>query len=386
MEKKSAFFSILLGISLCLGLTHVPGYAADNTNDIQKKIVQKQKQLNQIKLKEKSVLKDLLSTQKELDKISTNLNRLNSQVGATEKRIAMVQNELNQAEKELNEIQNEISSQREVLNQRLVAIYKYGYQSYLEILFKSKDFAEFITRFELIGNFVHRDLTMLKTLQQQMRQIAAKKKEIAEKQMELQREKKIYTKLQNQTKDQHNLWASRVKLQRQQLAAIQNDRKKLEEALDELERTSREMEAKIRNLQNNSRERLGTGSMTWPLTIKGRISSYFGYRVHPILKKKKYHSGVDIAAPRGTPILAADDGIVIFSSTNGGYGKMVTIDHGAGISTVYAHCDVLLVSVNQKVTKGQRIALVGTTGLSTGPHLHFEVRKNGTPTDPLSYL
>ncbi|HOP74847.1 MAG TPA: peptidoglycan DD-metalloendopeptidase family protein [Bacillota bacterium] len=383
MEKKNALFSALLAISLCLGVASMPGYAE---TDIQKKIVQKQKQLKQIQQKEKSVLKNLLSTQKELEKISTNLNRLTSQVGATEKRIAMVQNELNQAEKELNEIQNEISGQREVLNQRLVAIYKYGYQSYLEILFRSQNFGEFITRFELIGNIVHKDLSMLKKLQHQMEKIAEKKKEIAEKQMELQREKKIYTKLQNQTKDQHSLWASRVKMQREQLASIQNDRKKLEEALDELERTSREMESQIRNLQHNSREKLGTGVMTWPLTIKGRISSYFGYRVHPILKKQKYHSGIDIAAPRGTPILAADDGIVIFSSTNGGYGKMVTIDHGAGISTVYAHCDVLLVSVHQKVTKGQRIALVGTTGLSTGPHLHFEVRKNGKPTDPLSYL
>lgn len=383
MGKKTTFFSILLVISFCLGFGSMPGYAED---DIQKKIDQKQKQLNQIKQKEKSVLKGLLSTQKELDKISTNLNRLNSQVGATEKRINLVQNELTQAERELNNVQNEISGQREVLNRRLVAIYKYGYQSYLEILFQSKNFGEFITRFELIGTLVHNDLSMLKTLQHQMNQIAEKKKVIAEKQMELQREKKIYTKLQNQTKDQHSLWASRIKMQRQELAAIQNDRKKLEEALDELERTSREMESQIRNLQNNNREKLGTGSMVWPLTIRGRISSYFGYRTHPILKKRKYHSGIDIAAPRGTPILAADDGIVIFSSTNGGYGKMVTLDHGAGISTVYAHCDVLLVSVKQKVTKGQRIALVGTTGLSTGPHLHFEVRKNGTPNDPLSYL
>lgn len=354
--------------------------------EIQKKIDQTKQKLSQTKVKEKSVLSKLLTTQKELDRISANLKRLNSQMGDTEKRIRLINSELIQAEADLGNLRKEIFDRQKVLNQRLVAIYKYGYQSYLEILVQSQNFGEFITRFELIGNVVHKDLQLLGTLQHQLNSISRQKLAIGQKQAELEREKKVYVNLQSQTKVQQSQWTSRASDQQQQLSDLQNDRRELEAALDEFERISKSMESQIREYQNKNRDKLGTGQMLWPLPVKGRISSYFGNRMHPILKKRRYHSGVDIAVPTGTPIFAADDGVVIFSNINGGYGKMVSIDHGAGISTVYAHCSSLLVRAGQKVSKGQKIALVGTTGLSTGPHLHFEVRKDGVPTDPLAYI
>jgi len=124
------------------------------------------------------------------------------------------------------------------------------------------------------------------------------------------------------------------------------------------------------------------GSMVWPLPGNYRISSPYGYRIHPILKTKQFHSGVDIPAKTGTKILAANDGVVIFSGVKSSYGNFVVIDHGGKMTTAYAHCSRRLVSQGQKVKKGQAIALVGTTGRSTGPHLHFEVRKDGKTTNP----
>ena len=124
----------------------------------------------------------------------------------------------------------------------------------------------------------------------------------------------------------------------------------------------------------------------WPVPASSRITSQYGYRIHPVYKTKKFHSGIDIGAPYGVDILAAADGTVTLATTNGGYGKCVIINHGSGITTLYGHNSTLLVSVGNKVTKGQVIAKAGSTGVPTGPHLHFEVRVNGSTTDPMQYL
>jgi murein DD-endopeptidase MepM/ murein hydrolase activator NlpD len=119
--------------------------------------------------------------------------------------------------------------------------------------------------------------------------------------------------------------------------------------------------------------------------VPGRVSSGFGKRVHPISKTVKMHNGVDMNASQGDRIIAAHDGVVILSGVKGGYGNTVIIDHGGGMVTLYAHQSKLGVSVGQKVTRGQTIGWIGSTGQSTGPHLHFEVRINGRPVNPVSY-
>jgi murein DD-endopeptidase MepM/ murein hydrolase activator NlpD len=171
------------------------------------------------------------------------------------------------------------------------------------------------------------------------------------------------------------------------LARIQSERKELERALDEEEAMAKELESVIRGLQKKGAGSVGSGpvgGMIWP--VRGPITSEFGWRVHPILKTKRYHSGLDIAVPMGTPVAAAASGRVILSGWVGGYGKTVIIDHGGGISSLYGHNSTLLVSVGQDVKAGAIISKAGSTGLSTGPHVHFEVRKNGDVVDPHSWL
>lgn len=194
--------------------------------------------------------------------------------------------------------------------------------------------------------------------------------------------------VKKQKNEQDTLEAHRSEKQNY-LKDLKNQQKELRHQLDELDSESRSLTAKIlqymASLKGSGRQ-LSTygGSLMRP--VQGRLSSHFGWRVHPILKERRLHSGVDIAAAHGTPICAAAPGIVIESKYRRGYGNMVLIDHGGGLATLYGHCSRLLVLEGQKVEKGAVIANIGSTGLSTGPHLHFEVRKNGKPVDPMGYL
>ena len=128
----------------------------------------------------------------------------------------------------------------------------------------------------------------------------------------------------------------------------------------------------------------GTGSLIWP--VSGPVTSPFGWRIHPILGYRKFHTGIDIGVGYGVPIHAADSGTVIYATWMGGYGNVIIIDHGNGLSTLYAHQSSLAVGTGAHVTRGQTVGYVGSTGFSTGPHLHFEVRVNGNPVDPMGYL
>ena len=128
----------------------------------------------------------------------------------------------------------------------------------------------------------------------------------------------------------------------------------------------------------------GSGIFIWP--VNGPITSPFGYRIHPVLGRRIFHSGIDIGVDYGTPVHAAAAGVVVEADWMGGYGNAVLIDHGNGLSTIYGHNTSLTVSAGQTVSQGQIIAYSGATGMATGPHVHFEVRLNGTPVNPMNYL
>ena len=169
------------------------------------------------------------------------------------------------------------------------------------------------------------------------------------------------------------------------LNAATYEREMAERAYRELIETSKQIETMIRRIQSGEKNIGGsTGTMVWP--AEGEITSPFGWRVHPIFGTQRLHTGIDIGADYGDATRAADGGVVIHSDWMGGYGNAVIIDHGNGISTLYAHNSQLLVSEGQTVAKGQTVARVGSTGYSTGPHLHFEVRQNGTPVNPSNFL
>jgi murein DD-endopeptidase MepM/ murein hydrolase activator NlpD len=170
------------------------------------------------------------------------------------------------------------------------------------------------------------------------------------------------------------------------LRQLNRQERELEAAIDQELEESRRLETRIRDIQRGSNKKFVGGAFLWPIDGTCRISSPFGNRFHPVLKKKKMHTGIDIAARTGTRIDAAANGTVILAGWFGGYGKTVIIDHGGGKSTLYGHTSALFVNEGDEVKKGQKIAEVGSTGLSTGPHCHFEVREHGTPVNPMNYV
>lgn len=340
---------------------------------IEEKKAATSQQLRQTKTQEKGLVAELNTLERQLEQAENELAVLNKRVQVTEQ-------DLRQTETELQKAEEELAEQTDILGERLRAMQENGPVSYIEVLLSSGDFADLLNRFDSMKEIVAQDVVLMENIKKKRNEIESKKQTLEKKQAEL-------VSLQGSVRNKKEAIETKAQAKQQLLADISKQKSVYEQALNELEQTSREIEQAIRRLQSPDSPGTisrGKGAMSWPTA--GPISSYFGYRTHPVFGTKKLHSGLDIAASHGQTVTAAADGVVIMSGWYGGYGKAVVIDHGGGISTLYGHHSSLLVSVGQKVRRGQAIAKVGSTGVSTGPHLHFEVRVNGTPQDPLGWL
>ncbi|HBE77145.1 MAG TPA: hypothetical protein DDW65_05115 [Firmicutes bacterium] len=383
--RHGSHYRVLLGCLIVLLFTaSVQGSTYDP--DTLKKLIEHTKQeLSNQKKKEKSVLSNLSTQQQELNNLEDNHEKLVGKLSDAQNKVTVTQAEQRKLQNNLGALEYNLSLRQRLLNKRLIASYKYGPQSYLEILFKAHDYADLISRFSMIAFFIRNDLNSIDTVQQMKVQVNVKQQTVQAKKRQVEAELQKIVLLKNRVSQSQQKVASKVEQSKAELAQISSNRQQLEKALDEYEQTSRDIGNQInKDAGNNPSEVLGSGKMIWP--VKGVITSPFGWRYHPILKTNKYHNGEDIAVPSGTPVHAADNGVVLVSGWEGGYGNYVAINHGNGISTGYGHNSRLLVHVGDRVVKGQVISLSGSTGLSTGPHVHFEVRKNGVPIDPLPYL
>lgn len=363
----------------------VLGGPKDEQHKIKTMIKRTKQELLQKKKKERSVMSNLLKHQKELAYLEKSYQKVNGQLNQVEKKVTQTKRELNFLESNLASLEENLQQRHELLNKRLVAVYKYGPMTYLHILLSSDSFGDLVSNFGSVAYFVRADLGLIDEVQAAKVEVSQQQKQVEQRKVRVEAELKQIEVLQDKVSREQSKVSEKVVLTKTELSKIQVDRAKLERALGELEQTSRQIEAQIRRSQQGSQGKvLGTGQLIWP--VRGRISSDFGWRYHPVLKRKKYHNGLDLAVPSGTPIKAADSGVVLVSGWRGGYGNFVAIDHGKGISTCYGHNSRLLVQNGQRVEKGQLVAISGNTGLSTGPHLHFEVRVNGNPVNPLGYL
>lgn len=376
------FFRMMAAIAILSGLS-LPVWGADK-NEVEKLIEQTRKQLTGMIKKEHNAMSSLVTSQKQLDQVEGKIGKIDNELQRAHTRLESLASQISQIQLKLKELETQRNQRRDQMNNRLVALYKYGLGSHLEVLAQANNFSDFVNRFELVSRFVRKDLTVLDSIGEKCREVNAEEEFLSNRKDDLQLEKKRIDQLKVQHVAAKEMLEDTVDKKQDELAKIQTNRKELEKALDELERTSKEMEERIRNYQDRNGPAIGSGHLQWP--VVARITSGFGWRFHPILRTRKFHTGYDLGVPSGTPIRACDNGFVMYSGWNGGYGKMVSIDHGNHISTVYAHCSSLQVNVGDRVVQGQVIALSGSTGLSTGPHLHFEVRLDGTPVDPGPYL
>ncbi len=349
----------------------------DNTkkqlNDVNRVLNQQQQQLNQTQKVERGIIG-------QIENLEKNIKTTENSLEETKSKINNLQVKIDVAKKEIEEREKNLLVKTQLLSDRLVYIFEDGDVSYLEVLLSSTDFNDFLTRYELLNAIVSNDMDLIESIKKEQSNLKMIQSELEVNAQELENNRIG----QKNMKEELDL---RKAEKEKMLSSVQKEKEKYQEAIDELERTSRDLEQMIRKAQGNSSGgKQGTGSLTWPTPGYSTITSPYGMRFHPILKERRMHTGVDIGAPNSAKIVAADDGVVISSGWMGGYGQTIIIDHGKGISTLYAHQSVLIAKEGESVTKGEMIGKVGSTGWSTGPHLHFEVRINGNPTDPMAYL
>jgi murein DD-endopeptidase MepM/ murein hydrolase activator NlpD len=268
-----------------------------------------------------------------------------------------------------------LARRRDLLSDRVLDAHRYGRAGYLDVVLGATSFSEFVARTRLVGAILHDDARLIQSY-------AADRDRTAQLREELDRQQAEVRALVRETEERQDLLLRQGLEKRSTLRRIREERTAAESAVRELEEESAELEALIQRLQQAA----GTGARRiagFVMPLRGAMTSRFGFRVHPLFGRRHFHTGVDIAAPRGTPVRAAEHGTVLFAGWYGGYGKLVVLDHGDGHSTLYGHLSVVLVTAGERTAKGQVIGLVGSTGYSSGPHLHYEVRKNGRPVDPL---
>ncbi len=365
-----------------------------------KSVTDLQKQQSNIKNNSAAAKEALVKTQreksavlKEVDDIDSQLDDASFELEVISTQLEYTQDVLLRTEQELYDAKIKKDLQYDDLKKRLRYMYENGTASYLEIVFKATDFTDFLNRVEYINRIAKYDKNVITKLSDTEELIRTKFTETEEQKREIE------FLLESQTVkkgDLQNTLNQKEKL----IEKLANDEQKYNEQIKDLQRSDKEIEAMIKKAQEEAARKAAeaaksgskapaptfNGRLGWPLSGHTNVSSDYGNRPSPINKKPEFHTGIDIPAPQGTNILAGEAGTVIFAGTKSGYGYTVIIDHGGGISTLYGHNSKLLVKVGDSVKRGGIIAKCGSTGYSTGPHCHYEVRVNGAVTNPWTYI
>ncbi|HZV78454.1 MAG TPA: peptidoglycan DD-metalloendopeptidase family protein [Candidatus Binatus sp.] len=356
-------------------------------------------QLHQARFKVQTISGQLNETNGAISRVSGEINSLSSSIDVTERRLAI-------RRVQLAAVQASLKRHTEALDRRLVDIYEQGSASYLDVLLNSTSFEDFVERLDFLRFIVRSDTELIKRVntEQHRYQLMVADLERTEADLDSQR-------ADRETK--RSQLSDLADRRRELLYAATLSQNVIQQHVQQLEDLTAAEEAQLQALiVERQREEAAqarqaqiaacaarraaaaaagqtptacvSGHFIWP--AQGPVVSGFGMRWHPILGGYRMHTGIDIGAPYGAPIVASDDGVVLFVGWYGGYGNTVIVDHGGGYSTLYAHCSSILVSQGQQVQRGQAIARVGATGYATGPHLHFEIRVNGVPINPMTRL
>ncbi len=341
--------------------------------DVNRQLSDVQSKLAHTKRMQRSAYSQLMASEHRLEAARNNLMDAQSQLRTTRGKLVVTRTELHKVETRLGKRNN-------LLSERLSDTYKHGNVGYVNVLLGATDFWDLLNRGHMIREVLNSDVQLIGDIKQDKHTVETHKAvlEVQErKRSDLERQQAVLTQVA------HNQAAERGQILKQ----ISRERSQYENMLAELEQNSRQIATMIRAMQRTPRghkryTQVWHGRFMAPVSGY-RITDRFGMRYHPILHTYRMHTGVDLACPTGTTIHAAASGEIIFAGWLGAYGNAIIIDHGGGMNTVYGHCSRLLVRVGAVVKQGQSIGRVGSTGWSTGPHCHFEVRRNGTPIRPM---
>ena len=374
--------SIILIIIICFVTTFA--YAEDNdtnnTTDLQTQRSDLQNQLDEANGQLDNVQSNLSENLQQVEKLDNKIETAEQELSEQESKITELKKNIEEIESELNDVTDKYDRQVELFKNRMVAIYESGDTKYLDVLLRSRSISDFLSSYYIITELTQIDEDLLTDLE-------TKKKTIDLSKQKLENEKEeLATIVENQTRTTRTLQNTK-KMRESFIAKLSDEEKDLQSKIDEINAQYEEVNKQILALAQDGIDTAYIGGeLAWPVPGYTRITSKYAMRVHPITGQYKLHTGVDIGAPEGANFVAANDGIVTKAGLNAAYGNMVIIDHGGGVSTLYAHGSEILVEVGQTVKRGDAILKVGSTGYSTGPHAHFEVRINGVPTDPLPYI
>lgn len=378
MKKKIQKLIICLFCVCVLIMQNMTVFAANSSKtQIEQKRAQAKKEIHKLKLLEKIETNKLYRNQKRLEQTEQGLYYNKQQYKSAQEELYTLQIQLE------NALRN-YRAQQYATNKRINQIFKTKRKNYVEFLLSAKNINDFLDRIYFENIVMDIDRQKIAATQERTRRIRELTKRLENQKNELK------TSIETMNRQQKNI-QSAISRNEKMIHKLKTDRATWEKSERELARQSKQIEDMInKTVSKTTKTTTITTTANFLRPVAGPITSPYGSRIHPIFKKPIFHSGVDIGAPYGANVKAANSGKVIFTGWYGGYGKVVILDHGKvnGVptTTLYAHLSSYRVEKGASVYRGQVIANIGTTGYSTGPHLHFEVRRNGATTNPLNYI
>ncbi len=347
--------------------------------DLEQRLNQTRQQLDSTREQADSVRGQVESITQEVASLDTSIQARINHIQELDAVLEEVEMRLQQAQRELEEAEERLEERNEIFGERVRTAYQKGNISYLEVLLGAENLSDLISRLEFIKYILASDVELIEAIEAEREVVEQRKKEIEEREREVAavrtEQEHAYQALVNEQREKETV-----------LVAARGEYRDLQSEVDALERAEQEITRQIAQERGSSGEALHSGRFSWPVPGYSRVSSDFGYRTHPILGVQRFHNGIDIPAPHGAPVTAAGTGRVIYVGSMQGYGNTVIVDHGGSVTSLYAHLSTMNVSEGQAVASGETIARIGTTGMSTGPHLHFTVQEHGNAVSPWNYL
>ena len=406
--KKRFLTKLLCGcfaVMLLFGTFRYTAYA--DTTEIEASIKQKQKEIEEAQKKKKElqsgltqvkeIMEDLKDTRADLQayvtELDQNLAEVEAKIEELKTLISEKEEEILQTTEELEAAQEKEKTQYETMKERVQFLYEQGDTYYLELLLDADSFGEFVNKKEYITKMSEYDTKMLKEyvtnrelIEVCKAELEAEEELLEEAKAKVDEEQKNLEELIASKEQEINRYTGDIKNKQQAIAEYEADIAMENDTIKALEEALAAERKRLLEEQGSERIIYDGGMFKWPAPSYTRVSSDYGWRLHPTLGVDKFHNGIDLAAPGGSPILAAYDGQVIGVGYNSSMGNYVMINHGGGLITIYMHASALYVSNGDMVGRGEKIAAVGTTGRSTGNHLHFGVRLDGNYVSPWNYL